>query len=489
MSRLKNLKNLLFFLALLFYSPLITSQAIDLPDIGLSADAILSPQDGREMGEYFLRELRKQRLLLQDVLIDDYLNSLGQYLVSFSKDQQSRFYFFTVNDQNINAFAHLGGYIGMNAGLILKTQTESELASVFAHEIAHVVQRHTVRTHEAQSKMAVPRIVAMLLAGLAASTANSDVANASAVVSQALDIQNFINYTRLHEKEADSIGMQILGDAGFDPRGMPRFFEALQSAYRYQAGEIPDFLRTHPVTVERIAEGYARADQYPPSAPREDNLLFHLMRARLLVLTTANKSLLLSQLKEALDTKNYRTEAAVHYALALTLLHLHQAKAAQIHLEWLQKHDMDRVAYQLLSIEIHRELGDMKTALAQAQSALRLHPNDQLLTLTYARLLMSVDEAQEARQILYQFRGRDKNSDYYRLLAEIHSRLNQPVSSRLNLTEFYYLNGDLETAIIQLKEAQRLTTSEDYYLSTRVDARLQQLELELKQIKEDNKNF
>lgn len=475
------------YLALLFSSSLLVStvlaqeQPIELPDMGLSADAIMSPQEERFLGQQFLRGLRKENQLLEDPLVDGYLASLGQYLASFSNQSDQNFTFFTIPSSVINAFAVPGGYIGINSGLFLRTETEAELASVLAHEIAHVTQRHAVRREEAMQSFSVPMLIASLL-GLAAASAagEGDAAQAAVIASNALSIQQFLDYTRIHEQEADYLGMQILAHAGFDPRGMPKFFEELQAASRYRAGEVPEFLRTHPVTSNRIADSYSRAEQYSVQTPRSENDLFYLMRARLLVLTHDKPNQLLIQLEEALETNNFRTEKAVHYALALTYLRLEQPLAAKSHLTWLMQNDVDRVPYRLLSIDIARQSEAMPEAIAAAKAALKLYPSDYILSFTYAQLLLQLGQADAAEKVLQTLKDKDKMPPYYRLLADVYSQLNQLVMAHLTLAEFHYLKGDTEMAITQLEQAQRMTSSEDYYLSARVDDRLKKMRLALR---------
>ncbi len=469
------------FLSVLCFSTLSMAQTndIELPDMGLSADAIMSPQQEQQLGQAVLRQLRRERELLEDPLISDYLNALGQNLVSYSDTPSQAFQFFMLPAQDINAFALPGGFIGVHSGLFLRTQTEAELASVLAHEIAHVTQRHMVRREEVMQNFSVPALIAAL-AAIAASAASGDGESAQAAMatSSAAMTQLMINYTRIHEQEADTIGMKTLVSAGFDPRAMPKFFEELQAVSRFQAGEVPEFLRTHPVTTNRIADSYSRAEQYPPLPPRAENNLFSLMRARALVLTHKNHNELLTQLQEALTTQNFRDEKAVRYALALTLLELHRPKEAMPHVTWLQENDVDRVPYRLLSTEINRELGNMDQAIQIVESALKIYPNDYLLTMTHANLLVSTNRYADAEAVLKNLSNKDKLSDYYRVYADVNNKLARPVSARLALAEFYYLNGDTQTAITQLQEAQRMTSSGDYYLSAKVDARLKELQVE-----------
>jgi predicted Zn-dependent protease len=236
-----------------------------LPDIGSSAGTVASPEEQRQYGFYMLHELRNQGALVDDELLADYLNTLGYRLVSYSPKADQPFTFFVVRDNDINAFALPGGFVGVNAGLITMTQSEDELAAVVAHEISHITQNHLIRAVEAEQKMA-PLVVLAMIGAIAASahqspysTSNSDVGTVA--VAQGLAQQMAINFTRADESEADRVGIQTLAKAGYDPEAMADAFEHMQRALRpgFDENDVPALLMDHPVTIERISEARARA--------------------------------------------------------------------------------------------------------------------------------------------------------------------------------------------------------------------------------------
>ena len=244
------------------------ARAVDtqLPSMGSSAGRIASPQEQRQYGFYVLHELRNQSAVLDDALLNDYLNTLGYRLVSYSPQPDQPFTFFVVKDAQINAFALPGGFIGVNAGLITTTANESELAAVLAHEISHVTQQHLVRAVEAEQKYAPLMVLAMVGAVLATahrspySTSNSDIG--AIATAEGLAAQMQINFTRADESEADRVGIQTLAKANFDPDAMAGFFARMQQVLRpgFDESDVPALLMDHPVTVERISEAKARAE-------------------------------------------------------------------------------------------------------------------------------------------------------------------------------------------------------------------------------------
>ncbi len=252
--------SLLLASTLLFLIAVSASGAPDtltpLPDMGDSAGSIMSRGQERRLGQAFMRNIRHHMTVVSDPLLNSYIESLGGKLVSHSDAGGQPFSFFLVEDHTINAFAGPYGYIGVNTGLILTTESESELAAVLAHEISHVTQRHLMRTFEmaSDSNLATAALViAAIVVG--AATDNAGAGMAAAAGAQAGMAQRQINFTRQNEKEADRIGIRILADANYDPRAMPVFFHRLGKANRVYANtEIPEFLRTHPITTNRIAD-------------------------------------------------------------------------------------------------------------------------------------------------------------------------------------------------------------------------------------------
>jgi len=242
---------------------------VKLPDIGSSAAGLMSPQDMHDYGASMLQEMRALGMVLEDALLDDYINSLGYRLVASSESPNLPFTFFIVRDDQINAFAAPGGFVAANAGLIMVMQREDELAGVLAHEISHVQQQHILRAFEDIKKMSVPVMLAMLGVLIASSHRNDDAGMAGLMAGTSLMQQHQINFTRNEEAEADRFGIQTLARAGFDPNAMAGAFQALQKVMRVNGVDVPEFLLDHPLDSKRIAEAKARAQQLGcPSAPR-----------------------------------------------------------------------------------------------------------------------------------------------------------------------------------------------------------------------------
>ncbi|MDR2011928.1 MAG: M48 family metalloprotease [Rhodanobacter sp.] len=235
---------------------------VKLPDIGSSAAGLVSPEELRDYGAAMLQAMRAYDIIEDDPLLSDYINALGWKLVANSERPDISFYFFTVRDDQINAFAAPGGFVGVNAGLITAMRTEDELAGVLAHEISHVQQQHILRAFEDQQKMSVPILLGMLGVAIAgAHASNGQASSAALVVGQSIFVQRQINFTRSQEAEADRIGIQTLARSGFDPNAMAGAFQTLQTMMRVNGVDVPEFLLDHPLDTKRIAEAKARAEQ------------------------------------------------------------------------------------------------------------------------------------------------------------------------------------------------------------------------------------
>ena len=312
-------------LFLLGFSPLVLADG--LPELGDASQASFSSLDERRMGEEVMREIRADPSYYDDAEATEYLSSLGNRLVTQGTDVRQPFRFFFIQDNQINAFALPGGFVGVNTGLVLAAQSESEAAGVLGHEIAHVTQRHIARMMEQQKTSTVVSLAAIALAALAARS-SSEVGAAAAAVGQAGAIQNMLNFTREHEREADRVGLQILEKAGYDPRAMAVFFERLQRATRLSEGVAPNvYLRTHPLTHERIADIQNRVEQMPYRQVR-DSIEFHLVRAKLRAELDPPREAR-TFFEQSLAEKRYLSEAAAHYGLAISLVRLKDYSGAK----------------------------------------------------------------------------------------------------------------------------------------------------------------
>ena len=443
---------------------------IDLPDLGDSGMASLTPAQERRTGSTVVRNLRRAGLIVDDPLLTDYLNQLGYTLLAHhDRDQQTQFSFFLVNDPGINAFALPGGYIGINYGLIRETESESELASVVAHEIAHVTQRHYARAYGASSQSELP-ILAALIAAIVLGSQGSELGQAALASVAAGQAQSQINFTRQNEYEADRVGINILAEAGFDPEKMANFFEKLDQESRLYGVNVPEFLRTHPVNENRIADARGRARLLPKSNAT-DSLNYHLMRQRIVALASRDKQRSEKQFEEDMTSRKGKALIASRYGYVLNLMRQEKYTQANQEISALLKKHPHSIAFLLAKAEIEFSAKNTSAALNTYKEALKLYPGNASITYDYVSTLLKAKKFQQAAIILNDFLKKPAdNPEFYKFLAETRSALNQPAQSHEALAEYYYQTGQLHQAIDQINLALK-SDSADFYTTSRLEAR------------------
>ncbi len=439
-----------------------------LPDLGDVSQSELTPVQERSLGLGIMREIRADRSYSDDVEVADYLNTLGYRLVSAGAASRQEFEFFLILDPQVNAFALPGGFIGVNSGLILAAQSESELASVLSHEIAHVTQHHVSRMLMAQKQAAITSLAGLALAILA-SRVSSQMSEAALVASQAGSVQSSLNFTRDNEREADRVGFQTLEQAGFDPQAMPLFFERLQHATRFYETGAPSYLRTHPLTYERIADMQNRA-QNLPYRQVPDGLDFQLVRAKL---KAAQDSL--AFFEESLKERKYLSEAASRYGLVAALIRSKAYARAKQELQTLRNTVGSSPIIERLAAQLYGAAGDIAVALQTYRKALTNYPGYRALVYDYADLLVRNRQPEEALKLV-ESRMQYTLSDYrlYQLQANCYAALNKSLQQHRALAEAQYRLGNIPAAIEQLVLAQK-SGDGDFYQQSSVDARLREL--------------
>jgi predicted Zn-dependent protease len=443
-----------------------------LPDLGDVAQAGFTPLQERRLGESIMREIRADRDFYDDAEATDYVNSLGNRLASRSSESRQDFEFFLIRDSQINAFALPGGFIGVNTGLMLAGQAESEVAGVLAHEIAHVTQRHIARMLQQQKQSSITSIAA-LAAALLLSRVNSQAAEAAVAFGQAGVIQSQLNFTRDNEREADRVGLQILDQAGFDPRGMASFFERLQRATRVYESGAPSYLRTHPLTFERIADMQNRTEgmgyrQVP------DSLEFQLIRAKLRAQLDAPRDAVVF-FEQSLAERKFLSEAASRYGLVASLMRARDYTRARAELESLRKLAPANPIVDTLTCEFEYEADGPEKALPCYREALKIYPSYRALVYDNANALLQTNRPEEALRFV-EVRLQVIADDYrlYLLQARAYAALNKRLAQHRAQAEAYARMGNLTGAMEQLRMGLKGGDGDFYQLSS-AEARLREL--------------
>jgi predicted Zn-dependent protease len=422
--------------------------AADLPDLGEVSRQYFSDQDEQALGHAIMRDVYADPRYLDDPEIESYLNQLGYKLVSVSSRNQREFIFFVVDDPTVNAFALPGGNIGVHTGLLLTAQNESELASVIAHEISHVTQDHIARQIAAQQQAYWPSMAALALA-LLASRSNPNVAGAAIASTQAYSMQNQLNYSRDFEREADRLGYEMLTRAGFDPRGMSSFFNRLQRASRFYDSNAPAYLRTHPLTSDRIADMESRSES-APYRQVQDSLDFQLVRARLRARENTPDDAVLAA-RSTLKDKRYSNETAARYGLVSALLRARQFKEAEAELQNLPSgKNTDPMILQLAAYTA-LAAGNQALALQRYQTASEAYPGYRPLQYGYINALLAAGRNNDAlARVDTQLALYPLDRRLWRLAAQTHAQLGHRLLSHSAQAEADALSGNLVAAIEQI---------------------------------------
>ncbi len=445
----------------------------NLPELGDESGALLSPQEERRLGEEVLREARRSRQIeiLDDPELNEYLRSLGARIAK-PADNANGFYFFLINHPAINAFAIPGGFIGVHTGLLLAARNEGELASVLAHETAHITQRHIPRMLTSNERMKGPAL-AGILAGLLLAASGVPGAEAAIALTTASLAQHQLNFSRAFEQEADRIGMTYLDQAGFDARAMPAFFERLDNLTRLYDTNPPEFLLTHPITVRRIAESRDHSEQFP----RRDNpeeLGFQLMQARLRAQSMKPEEAV-SHFRGAMDTPDTTILEANRYGLALAYLAVRQYENSSDEATRLLRLRPTHLSYQLLQADIEQARGNTQKGLERYAALTRKHPGSQAAVQRYATALIKNRRMEEARALLDQLtRSHRREPALFKLLATAAGDAGRPLEAHRAYAEYYYLSGEPRAAIDQLELAMR-HARDNFYFRSSIEARIREI--------------
>lgn len=459
----------LLLIALCFTS--LFSHAEGLPDLGDISQEVISPQQERQIGEQSMYQIRADKSYLDDAEIADYLNLLGGSLVSNSSEPGQAFEFFAINDNAINAFAMPGGFVGVNTGLILTSQNESELASVLSHEIAHVTQHHLARMISGQ-KFDSLASMALIAAAILSARSNPDAAMATIVGVQAGGIQRQINFTRLHEQEADRIGLGILQKSGFDTRAMPAFFERMQQASRLQEGNTPTYLRTHPLTNERIADMANRVQQLPYH-PVASSLDFQLVRAKLQARQKTPQEAI-AYFSGALGAQKFGNPVAQRYGLVIALLQSRQLARAAQEFAPLRKQVQSNAMIATLAGQLRLAGAISDPNLIEFFStSTQNFPQHRALIYDYCEVLLQQKRYSDAVTLLNQQVADHPNDPHlYELQARTYAVLGRNQEEHHALAYFYILHGNLRGSIEQLELAKQ--AGNDFHELSTIETELRQ---------------
>ncbi|MBI0153859.1 M48 family metalloprotease [Gilliamella sp. W8128] len=456
---------------LLQNASIVYADNIKLPDMGTAAAATLSIGQEKEMGDYYMRLLRGSAPIINDPVLNQYINDLGKKLVSKSDSVQTPFHFYVMRSNVLNAFAFFGGNVVVHSRLILDTDNESQLASVMAHEIGHVTQRHLARAMEAQNSNS-PYVWGATLGSLLLTLANPEAGMAAMTTTMASSTQSMISFTQSNEQEADRVGLRTLTKAGFDPYASSEFLQKLADQSRFSS-KPPEILMTHPLPNSRLSDIRNRSLQYSKKNVTP-SLNYYLAKARIAILMS-NKTNARLLIEDYRKLNNEQSKIAVIYANALVDYNNNNYPKAKQQLQPLLDNDPNNIWYIDLMTDIDLALNNSSAAISRLQSALKKSPNSSALQLNLANAYVKARNYQQAVSLLHRYTF-DHNDDTngWDLLITAYGGLKSRAQEMSARAESVALEGKFPDAIRLLTNAKTQAKG-NQTLIAKIDARINQL--------------
>lgn len=454
---------------------------LQLPSLGESSAGLISVSEEYALGQELIRLYRTALPTSLDPFIESYLASLIQRVANYSDLQDKRLELIVLDSPQLNAFAAPGGIVGVNTGTFLTAQNEHQLASIIAHELAHLSQRHYARRVQQQKTTSTVGLAALLASLVVLAAGNSDVGIAAIPAIQAATVESSLRFSREMEIEADRIGMQTLTAAGFDPHAMTNMFEQMIKSTRYQT-RVPEFFLTHPLTEARISDSASRAQRYPKKHVEPDEE-YQMLRARVMLHFETSSARAAKRFEEEVDRYQTMSPLTAHYGLVLARIRNGDIKGARSALERLKTMTNNRAILAVAEADIAAKEENWEQAIDVLRSALTQQPANHPLNVRLAEILMESGRYIQCEALLMEHVKRHPSNSYvWYLLAEVHGLAGHILDVHKARAEYFLLKGIYDKAEIQLRNALRLTDEKDFQARARIEQRL----LDVRKLKENS---
>lgn len=443
------------------------SFASQLPDLGNEFRSVLSVNDEKLMGDMMMNEIRAAGLTHPDPLVNEYVKHIGNRLTPYMDMPYSmHIKFFALNDKSINAFTFFGGHVAVHSGLITTTESESELAGVLAHELAHISQQHALR-QIADNKRMMPITLAETIAAIVIGVPEL------ILPAWAGHAQKMLNYSRQCEQEADRIGIQILSKANFDPQGLPNILDRMNLSLRYH-NKPPEYLLTHPLFESRLSDTRNRANSLNYKQQSSSNM-FHLIKARVNVQSATNLQHFIEDHEHILSTQRYNNKLAANYTYAYALLQKGNPNKAWVALSELSTAYPDDLIIQMTAADIEAQQHKIGAAIKRMQHLVEIFPDSQAVLLQYTSFLLQAKQPIQAKIILQQYQTMHKPEPmYYEYVRQTEGMLGNQIGVYEANAEWFAMHGDMYSALKQLELALDVKTK-DQKVITRIKTRQKEL--------------
>ena len=457
----------------LFSTQTTSAQIDNLPVLGDAVSGTITTQQEYEFGREIIRSMRAQTPLLQDPLIEEYIASLSYHLAANSELTDHRLEFLLIDSDQLNAFAAPGGIVGVNAGLFTYADNEGQFASVISHELAHLSQRHYARGVAQSQSNRIASIATTLASLLILAAGGGEAGQAAIAASQALMTENRLQFSRGNEAEADRVGMRTLFKAGFNPQDMPGMFENMMQMRSFSR-QIPEFLSSHPLDENRVADTRNRALALPP-VEHIQNVEFLLMKQRALLHFENDYEDFIAKLERDLPQLNGAEADAAVYGIAIAQLQRGEFVAASETLSALLRKDPNRISYVVLEAEIAEAAGNYDLAIAILENNLDINPDNYPLSITYAQVLDAAGLYPEAITVYKNLsRQRPTDINIWYELAELQGLVGDISGVHQARAEYFYGIGEFGRALEHLNLA--LLERNNPLMTARINQRIDDIQ-------------
>ncbi len=443
--------------------------ADDLPMVGDASSRLISPQMERELGENFLKQVHAALPTVDDPILKYYVQHQLAELVQYSELREPILATVLIDNKEINAFAAPGGIVGINLGLMLRARDVHEYASVVAHELAHLSQRHFARGIEEQRAQTLPTLAGMVAAIMIGAMGGGNAGLAAISGVQAAAQAGQLRYSRGREQEADRIGLNTLARANLDPRGMSRMFDRMDRAHRF-THRPPEFLLTHPLTETRIADARSQAMEYPKKHYPE-SLEYQVMRARARVRYAQSPQAAVKSFER--EVQEQPDSGGARYGLAMALAEAERFDEAIPLVDQIYTDNPHNILFTASMAELLTKSGKVDQAINLLERELAVNPQNAVLSVLYADALVANRQYVAAEAVLQQQSSVNRaDVDVWYDLAEVSGLAGNIIGVHLARAEFYELHGAYQRTIQHLQYARHLADLENEPLLARLDQRI-----------------
>ncbi len=444
----------------------------ELPSLGDASSRIVSPELEKRIGKDFLKQIRASMKTSNDPLLKYYSEFQIKRLVEYSNFRDQILDIVVVDSPRLNAFAAPGGVVGINLGLFLQAQDVHEFSSVIAHELAHLSQRHFARGIEERRASSLPTMASMIAGLLIGAAGGTDAALATISLAQAASQGNQLRYSREREIEADRIGLATMVNAGLDPNGQSRMYERMQRAYRFTRRP-PEFLLTHPLSETRISDAKNNARAYQVDNIK-NSIAFQMMKVRSESKYEKNRANSLNKYQSL--NRRAPDNLAYQYGLALALANNDLPAEALKAFERIKVKLPNTIIMFAAYAHLLTQAGHHEKAQSLLKERLTISPENQPLSMIYARSLTATKQFKEAEKVLLrQSKVRPTDVDIWYELAETSGLAGNISGVHIARAEYFLLHGAYSRSIQHLEYARSLTRRNNPQLQAKLAQQIQDL--------------